>query len=51
MSRKAKTPTMKLVRNNAPQDSMKTDAVIAIVPLQEGIFAWIVEQPIRPIIR
>lgn len=54
MPRPPKKSGLKLVRNNAPQESsqaMAEQPMIAIMPMQEGVFAWIIEQPTLPFSR
>ena len=50
MSRTHHSPALTLVSNHAKQEEPlhKTASVVAIMPLQEGLFAWIVEPATRP---
>lgn len=47
MARKSapKKAKITLAVNNPPQQKHAPQQVIAIVPMEEGVFAWIVEEP------
>ena len=48
MPKRTKKPALTLVANNELPRAEEYQDVIAIVPLEQGVFAWIVEEAPTP---